>query len=332
MNFTEINLQELGIAQWGYTEADRPITWKHYEDWVDNNGHGPLGYLADHRKDLRESLKKYYPDFESALVFIFPYFDDKKRIEDFYASKESNGLKIASYLFAYHGIDYHYAIRDRLNVVKKGIEKQHPGIETKLSLDTQPILERDLAFRAGLGWFGKNSMFISKQWGSFFMIGALLFNKKLDLPTLNIDEDHCGQCQACITDCPTLAISPNSRTIEAAKCISTYTIELFKDAPAPLGMEKGDGEIFGCDICQDVCPWNKRIFRQGLIFDKGVETSEKENLLIDFFLRPSKEEILEKLESMSNRAYTKMFKGTPVERTGRVGMIKNIKFWTSSNL
>tara|TARA_R110002072_G_scaffold64203_2_gene159268 strand:+ start:117703 stop:118695 length:993 start_codon:yes stop_codon:yes gene_type:complete len=327
MSFSNLDLHSLGIADWGYTENSEPMTWDHYENWLDNDGHGPLGYLADHRKDLRKSLKNYYPEFQSALVFIFPYFDDKKRIEDFYQSTESNDLKMASYLFAYSGVDYHHAIKEKLLKVKEQLSETHPNIKMKLSLDTQPVLERDLAYRAGLGWFGKNSMFISKHWGSFFMIGSLLLDEKLDIESKQVETDHCGQCQACIVDCPTLAINENTRTIEASKCISTYTIELFKDAPAPKGMESASGEIFGCDICQDVCPWNKRVFRENLTFNKTKALHPQEELLINFFLKRPKEEILKELDTMSNRSYQKMFRGTPVERTGRLGMIKNIKFW-----
>ena len=205
----------------------------------------------------------------------------------------------------------------------------YPNLEAKFSLDTQPILERDLAYRAGLGWFGKNSMFINKSKGSFFIIGSLLLSEKLPLSKLKNEVDHCGQCTACIDSCPTQAIDPKTRTILTQKCISTYTIELFKDGTTPpIGFIPGASEIFGCDICQDVCPWNKRVFRNYSKINNFKEhefSKEKESLISGFFLKKPLEEIIKKLKGMSNRGFKKQFKGTPIERTGRVGLLKNLK-------
>jgi epoxyqueuosine reductase len=152
-------------------------------------------------------------------------------------------------------------------------------------------------------------MLISKKHGSFFLISSILINKKLNLNTRTIEIDHCGNCTKCIDACPTNAIIDN-KVIDANKCISTFTIELFKDAEAPKGYPTNRGEIFGCDICQDVCPWNTKPL------DKSELMESPEYLKI--FEETN-------LEVISNREFKKIFKGTSLERTGRVGLLKNIK-------
>jgi epoxyqueuosine reductase len=234
-------LSKLGILDWGYTEDPQPTSFHQFENWIDQKQFGSLTYLSDHRKSARNDIRNVYPAFQSALVFLFSYQAAKKWMLD--QDKHS----LAAYTLGFEGEDYHHALKTRLSKIVESLGVD--GLETFQSLDTTPILERDLAFRAGLGWFGKNSMLINKSEGSYFIIGSLLLNKKLKIEVSEMDTDHCGHCTACADACPTQAINPKTRSLEASKCISTFTIEIFKDAEAPEGFDKSRGEIFGCDIC-----------------------------------------------------------------------------------
>ncbi|OUR96580.1 hypothetical protein A9Q84_09535 [Halobacteriovorax marinus] len=324
--------KKFDIVDWGCTTDPRPVTWEHFSAWVEKGHNGILKYLEGDRKEKRESIKNYFPEFESALVFQFSYADQKFALDNFYNSSESNGLKVAGYVMGFDGVDYHHVLKERLDAIGKLIQAVDPEVEYKISLDIHPVLERDLAYRAGLGFFGKNSMFISKSKGSFFLLGSLLLSKDYDFESKPIETDHCGSCTRCIDACPTVAIDPNTRTIISDKCISTYTIELFKDlGEAPVGMENSDGEVFGCDICQDVCPWNKRLLRINRDVDREESKSETYQSIMDFFLKRPIAKIIEDLEALSNRKFQKLFFGTPLQRTGRVGLLKNIRFFSNKS-
>lgn len=323
------NLKSYGIVDMGLTTAPVPHTLSHYNDWVAQGKHGPLSYLEGERQDKRQDLRHYFSDFKSSLVFLFSYADTKYALNDFYKGQESNGHKIAGYVLGFNGVDYHFEVKSRLEEIKAKLISLDPELKIELSLDIQPVLERDLALRAGLGWFGKNSMLINKSEGSFLILGSLLLSKDYSfiVSEKKMETDHCGQCTRCIDACPTMAIEPESRSLIANKCISTFTIELFKEAPAPEKMESAQGEIFGCDICQDVCPWNKRVFRKMNEVKSELLQSPKNKFIIDFFLNRAVDEIISELNSLSNRAYQKLFFGTPLQRTGRVGLLKNLMFW-----
>lgn len=319
--FSREELEALGIYDYGVTTLSKPVSFEHFNDWVARGEHGPLGYLADHRKDLRSDLLNFFPEFQSALVFLFPYAHTR-------FSREDTPYHVASYVTGFGGADYHYVIKERLQKISDALVARNPKLISKLSLDVHPVLERDLAYRAGLGWFGKNSMFISKELGSFVMIGSLLLSELVEHEERSPSLDHCGHCNACAPACPTDAINPVERTLYASKCISTWTIELFKEASELSGMESASGELFGCDICQDICPWNKRLERSGS-YPKTHESSDLSELIFNFFTRRPLVEVREDLLSMSNSAFRKKFHGTPLERTGRLGLLKNVEFWLS---
>jgi epoxyqueuosine reductase len=298
-NLSTEKLHSWQIIDWGYTEEDIPLSLKYYDNWVKKNYHGPLIYMADERKEKRKSLSSFYPAFQSALVFLFDY---KKAAK---ANQQNQNYQFAAYTKGFDGLDYHLWIKDKLDLIAKEI-----GItDYVLSIDAQPVLERDLAYRAGLGWFGKNSMLINQKEGSFFLISSILLPKKLNLARRSVATDHCGNCTRCLDACPTQAIVAD-RVVDAAKCISTFTIELFKDADAPKGYPTERGEIFGCDICQEVCPWNH----------KPLSTVTEQLHKVEF------EKIFAQtdLENISNREFRRLFKHTSLERTGRVGFLKNL--------
>lgn len=313
-------LKELNVLDWGYTEEPVPLSISHYEAWVNKSLHDPLNYLADHRKDLRRDLRHIFPEFQSALVFLFSYQSIKKWM------LENNHHEVAGYTLGFDGEDYHRALKIRLEKIVKSLN--HPDLKYFFSLDAQPVLERDLAYRAGLGWFGKNSMLINKKEGSYFIIGSILLNTKLPMELPTLDVDHCGHCTACADACPTNAIDIETRTLVANKCISTYTIEIFKEALPPEGYDKSRGEVFGCDICQDVCPWNKKPLSRVI---SEFKLKGPFLFLKEWLYEWPKEKLKNFIQSETNRGFKKRLFGTSFDRPGKEGWIKNLKFTSSQS-
>ncbi len=313
MIFDEEFLKSLGIVDWGYTEESEAKSFDRFSSWVNQGQAGPLHYLTDHRKSLREDLHKVYPAFQSALVFLFSYRPTKKWM------LENDNHRIASYALGFEGADYHHVLKEKLNLLFKKLQEVHPGLESFQSLDAQPILERDLAYRAGLGWFGKNSMLISRKEGSYFIIGSLLLNQKLSLKEKVADVDHCGTCTACADACPTDAIDLESRTLTASQCISTFTIEIMKEADPPKGFEKSRGEIFGCDICQDVCPWNSK----PLAKETANLNLPQGSVGIKILTAPLAE-LRQMFEESTGRGIQRLLAGTALARPGKKGWKKNL--------
>jgi epoxyqueuosine reductase len=309
-------LTELGILDWAYTEEGEAQSFDQFSSWVEQGDHGSLGYLADYRKDLRRNLLEVYPNFQSALVFLFSYQSAKKWMI------QNGRHEIAAYALGFEGEDYHHELKRRLQLIETELKTLSPNLETFISLDAQPILERDLAYRSGLGWFGKNSMLIHQKHGSYFIIGSLLLNEKIPLPIRHRDIDHCGQCNACVEACPTDAIDPESRTLKADKCIATFTIETMKPAPAPEGFENSRGEIFGCDICQDVCPWNNKPLQR---IEGKLELKVAFQFIKEWFYEMPKNKLKAMIENESRRGWRKKLKGTALERPGKEGWLKNLR-------
>lgn len=314
-------LSGLGIVDWGYTEISAPLSFDKYLAWVENEQAGDLIYLTDHRKNLRSDLKTIFPQFQSSLVFLFTYIPAKKWL------LEHKQHELAAYTLGFEGEDYHYQLKERLENIHLELKKSLPALEAFQTLDIQPVLERDLAFRAGLGWIGKNSMLISRKEGSYFIIGSLLLNQKLPIEAEALDTDHCGQCNACIEACPTDAIDPQTRTLKVMRCISTFTIETMKEASPPAGMEEARGEIFGCDICQDVCPWNHKPLAK---VSAALKLQDQYQFIKDWFFTMPKIELYKMIEKETNRGLRKKLQGTALDRPGRVGWLKNLKAYLIS--
>jgi epoxyqueuosine reductase len=322
--FSKELLSKWKIVDYSTTSESVPESLAHYNEWVVKKQHLPLEYLEGERQAKRQNVKTHWPDFQSAIVFLFSYHDTHQSLQHFYADDNNwNGLKIASYTMGFVGEDYHHLLKERLSEIGEYLKTQDESLEYKLTLDTHPVLERDLAYRAGLGWFGKNSMLINRHHGSFFIIGSLLLNKQIESKSSVIETDHCGQCSSCVDSCPTKAIDPETRTITAKDCISTFTIEQFKlDSLPSEKMDLTSGWIFGCDICQDVCPWNKRIDRKnGPVASLGLGQEK----IVNFFLRENKTDLIKKLEAMSEGEFRRQLKGTSFERSGRRGLLKNLR-------
>lgn len=319
--FSKELLKELGILDFGYTEISKASSFNQFKKWIDQGHQANLKYLENDKMTQREDIKNYFPEFQSAFVFLFDYRAEKKMLEKHYQTKESNNFKIGSYTLIDQGSDYHFSIREKLEKLSAVLKEYSPEIQFRFSLDTQPILERDLAYRAGLGWFGKNSMLIHQKYGSFFLIGAILCDQKFKASIKIIDSDHCGTCLACVDACPTAAINPIDRSVETQKCVPYFTIEVFKDIEIPPQGYAEMQEVFGCDICQDVCPWNKKSLGQLNDENKPTKTD-----LFNFFLEQDKMEMEESLKKMSKKEYKRKFKNTSFERVGRDGFLKNLKY------
>ena len=320
-NFSPDLLKKLRILEVGYTEDSLASSFNRFEKWVLDKKNAELKYLEDSRMVMREDIKKYFPEFKSAFVFLFDYSVEKINLEQHYQRDSSNGFKVGSYTMYEGGIDYHLSIRKKLEELSRPIKEKYPATKIVFSLDTQPILERDLAYRAGLGWFGRNSMLINRHQGSFFLIGAILSDQIFSFPIKIIETDHCGSCQACVDACPTQAIDFNTRTVDSSLCVPNFTIEQFTDSKEPPTGYSTMSEIFGCDICQDVCPWNRRVLNK-----KENLIDESTSSIVEFFLSQDRDSMAQELLKMSKKGYRRKFKNTSFERTGRDGLLKNLKY------
>ena len=314
--------QEMGVVDWAITNECTPVTYHRYQEAIAKDFTAPLKYLNDHRALLRGDLRSVFPKFQCAIVFLFDYRPEKKRWQHFYSHDERvNDLKIASYALAFGGQDYHQVLSQRLQAITLLLKEALPSLDTQISLDVHPILERDLAYRAGLGWFGKNTMLISRQHGSFFLIGSLLCSEILESARQRPREsNHCSACQRCVDHCPTQALSKSHPyQLDARKCLASLTIEPSLQTSVPVGT----GEIFGCDICQEVCPWNQKAMTAARAATSELTTEQHQ--LQAFFLQRPPVAIIDDLESMSNRQYQRQWKTTALARPGREKMLKNLQ-------
>lgn len=286
----------LGFTLAGVTLPEPPAHYSIFEHWLAQGYHGNMQYLATERaRTRRADPREILPECKSVLVLATSYNPSRPLGEE-------TEIRASSYA---QGEDYHNILPARMEELVRFIEEQvERPIKNRWYTDTGPILERELAQRAGFGWIGKNACLINPKQGSYFFLSEIFLDLELD-PDPPFATDHCGTCTRCLTACPTNCILPN-RTIDATRCISYLTIELKEDIPLEL-REKIGNWVFGCDICQMVCPWN-RFAPEG---DPAFASAEPP---------PSPTGEL----ALTPEAFNRRFKRTPVSRAKRRGYLRNI--------
>ena len=289
---TEIGFEKIGITKATATNDEKV----RLEKWIKNNHHGSMSWI-EKRKDERGNIFNYFKEVKSVISIGMNYYSgyDQDQIK--------SNSKFSNYAW---GEDYHDIIKSKLYTLLNDITANYPDIKGIACVDTSPIMEKVWAQRAGIGWQGKHTNLITRDYGSWLFLGELLLDVELDYDDEFID-DLCGSCTACIDACPTYALGEYE--IYAEKCISYLTIE--HRGEFGQNTELHDW-IYGCDICQEVCPWNQKF---------SQITNEKK-----FY---PKEEILSwqdaDWENISENAFRKIFKGSAVKRTKHNGLVRNIK-------
>tara|TARA_R110002012_G_scaffold57095_5_gene147059 strand:+ start:65446 stop:66372 length:927 start_codon:yes stop_codon:yes gene_type:complete len=281
-----------GISKAEFLEEEAP----RLENWLKKNMHGEMVYMENHF-DKRLDPTLLVPDSKSVISLLLNYFPSEEQVKNTY--------KISKYAY---GTDYHFVIKDKLRQLMDFISEEIGEVHGRAFVDSAPVLDKAWAAKSGLGWIGKHSNLLTKQLGSFYFVAELIVD--LDLEYDTPVTDHCGSCTACIDACPTNAIVAD-RVVDGSKCISYYTIELKNEIPTS---EKGKFEdwMFGCDICQDVCPWNR--------FSK----SHNEPL---FNPHPELLSMTKKdWEEITEDVFYKFFKNSAVKRTKFSGLKRNINF------
>ncbi|HSQ25511.1 MAG TPA: tRNA epoxyqueuosine(34) reductase QueG [Anaerolineales bacterium] len=295
--------RRLGFHLIGVTTPDPPPHFPTFLSWVDAGYHGQMEYLNHERsRQRRADPGLILPECRSILVLGMPYWTSHPQI-DF--SGEDKG-RVSAYAW---GDDYHDVFKQRLQVLVSFIEGQVGHVvQHRWYTDTGPLLERDLAQRAGLGWIGKNTCLINPHQGSFFLLAEILMDLELE-PDLPFESDHCGNCTRCLDACPTGCILPE-RVIDSRRCISYLTIELKGEIPPDLRSLMGDW-VFGCDICQQVCPWNLRF---------SPLTGDSAFIPRTAIPAPNLRHEL----GLSQDEFSRKFKESPIKRARRRGYLRNI--------
>lgn len=288
----ELGFSFCGISKAGFLEEEAP----RLEAWLNKGMHGEMGYMANHF-DKRLDPTLLVPGAKSVVSLLFNYFPEKTQ------SEGTPGISKYAY-----GEDYHDVVKDHLKRFISLLNEEIGQVEGRAFVDSAPVLDKAWAKKSGLGWIGKNANLINKGHGSFFFIAELIID--LELEPDGPVKDYCGTCTACIDACPTEAIV-EPYVVDGSKCISYLTIELRNAIPEEF-KGKMDGWAFGCDICQDVCPWNR--------FSKPH--NEPRFSPHDDILNLSKEEWLE----MTAEVFEDRLKKSPLRRAGFEGLIKNLLF------
>ncbi|WP_437202684.1 tRNA epoxyqueuosine(34) reductase QueG [Planctomicrobium sp. SH664] len=287
---------ELGFELMGIAPAARPLTLEHFQSWLQAGFQGEMLYLA-RREAAYAHPEGVLPAVRTVIMAALNYGPG--------ARDAASPGRIAAY--AQGSGDYHEILRSKLRILADLLHDHRPGCQTRVAVDTAPLLERDVARRAGLGWFGKNTMLINKHRGSYFFLGAVLTDAALPADAPH-ETSHCGTCTRCLEACPTDAFEA-PYVLNASKCISYLTIELRK-RPIPSGLRAGMQDwMFGCDVCQQVCPWNR----------KGTPATAAELIPDASLLEVKAEEFLR----LSAREFRLRFGKTPLARPGREGMARN---------
>ncbi|WP_341216487.1 tRNA epoxyqueuosine(34) reductase QueG [uncultured Wocania sp.] len=281
-----------GISKANFLEEEAP----RLEKWLNNNMHGQMQYMENHF-DKRLDPRKLVEDSKSVISLLLNYYPSEQQNDD--------SFKLSKYAY---GEDYHFVIKEKLKSLLHFIQDEIGEVHGRAFVDSAPVLDKAWAAKSGLGWIGKHSNLLTQQVGSFYFIAELIID--LDLEYDSATTDHCGTCTACIEACPTEAIT-EPYVVDGSKCISYFTIELKENIPTEF-KGKMDDWIFGCDVCQDVCPWNR--------FSK----SHSEPL---FKPHPELLSMTKKdWEEITEDTFRKVFQKSAVKRTKFSGLKRNINF------
>ena len=281
-----------GISKAGFLEDEAP----RLENWLNNNRNGQMSYMENHF-DMRLNPTLLVDDAKSVVSLLLNYYPEEVQ--------NSESFKISKYAY---GEDYHFVIKDKLKEFLFSIQSNIGEVSGRAFVDSAPVLDRAWAAKSGLGWIGKSSNLITQKVGSFYFIAELIID--LDLEYDNPTTDHCGSCTACIDACPTEAIVA-PYTVDGSKCISYFTIELKENIPTDM-RGKFDDWAFGCDVCQDVCPWNR--FSKAHSEPLFSPNSE--------MLSMSKKDWIE----ITEETFRTVFKKSPLKRAKFQGLKRNIDF------
>jgi epoxyqueuosine reductase len=285
-----------GISKAGFLEEEAP----RLENWLNQNRHGEMKYMENHF-DKRLNPVLLVDGAKSVISLLLNYFPSEEQNAD--------SFKISKYAY---GQDYHYVIKGKLKELLHTIQSEIGEVSGRAFVDSAPVLDKAWAAKSGLGWIGKNNNLLTKNVGSFYFIAELIVDLELEYD--HATTDHCGTCTACIDACPTEAIVA-PYIVDGSKCISYFTIELKENIPQEM-KGKLDDWMFGCDVCQDVCPWNR--------FSKAhSEPLFSPNPEILSFSKKDWEEITEE-------TFKKVFKNSAVKRTKLEGLKRNIQFLKES--
>jgi epoxyqueuosine reductase len=289
----EIGFQGVGIVP----AAALTDEGERLREWLANGFHGEMSWM-EREPEKRSDPCLLLPGARSVIVTTLNYYTDNTHSGD-----PSRG-KVSRYAW---GDDYHDIVREKLGLLLDWIKTENPGATGKICVDTAPMMDKAWAVRAGLGWLGKHTNLITSETGSWVFIGEILLDVELDYDTARVD-DHCGTCTACLDACPTGAIVA-PYVVDSRKCLSYATIELRSDElPAEIG-EKMEGWLYGCDICQDVCPWNRF---ETPTYEKRFEPRNGETSVV-----------LDDVLSLTPDTYAKRFRRTAIKRAKLKGLKRN---------
>ena len=279
----------LGFADCGFSKAEAlPEDAERLKHWLEQGYHARMGYMTNHF-EKRTDPTQLVEGSQTVISLLYNYYSDRKQ-----ADPEAPVLSKYAY-----GKDYHFVMKEKMNLLFDFIKSVHPEAEGRVFVDSAPVLDRAWAHRAGLGWIGKNSNLISRTAGSFVFIGEIILDLELEY-NQTPENDFCGSCTRCIEACPTEAILDN-RTLDAERCISYQTIENKGDISDGLSGKLAN-RVFGCDICQDVCPWNRKpINHREPDFEPAIGLMEMTG---------------NEWITMDRDQYNHLFKKSPVKRAG----------------
>lgn len=290
---TELGFLYCGVSKADFLENEAP----RLEAWLHQKKHGEMGWMENHF-DKRLDPRLLVDGAKSVVTVLLNYFPKET------LNTEDN-FKISKYAY---GIDYHYVIKEKLNALMQQISEEIGEVHGRAFVDSAPVMDKAWATRSGAGWIGKNANIIRPRVGSFFFIGELIID--LELTPDEPMQDYCGTCTRCIDACPTAAIT-EPYVVDGSRCISYLTIELKNNIPEEF-KGKMDNWIFGCDVCQDVCPWNsfaKPHHEPAFVLQEDLRNFSKKDWL-----------------EISKEVFDKTFKHSPIKRSKWEGLKKNIEF------